>query len=182
MIIDQYDFETVKKYLVAALDQMKSEPKLFTIRINERTLTQRLSLKLQPFFQGVLSVDCEYNRMWDLTDVSKRLPREETWTDDDEGRTVFPDVIAHVRDEPFENLLVIEAKRNYHGKQLPEKDETKLKLFTDPKGDFHYRFGAFVNFVTEGENKHIAVVWFLDGKETDKKDFISIAMGQGGQT
>ena len=180
MIIDKYDFAAVRKYLVGALAQLKAEPKLFSIRINERTLTQRLSLKLQPFFQGVLSVDCEYNRMWDVTDVSKRLPREETWTDDDEGRTVFPDVIAHVRDEPFENLLVIEAKRNHHGNQLPEKDVTKLKLFTDPKGDFQYRFGAFVNFVTEGENKHIAVLWFLDGKKTDKKDVIPIPNENGG--
>jgi hypothetical protein len=179
MIIDRYNFETVRQNLRTALEQMKSEPKLFSIRINERTLTQRLSLKLQPFYDGVLSVDCEYNRMWDITDVSKRLPREPTWTDDDEGRTVFPDVIAHVRDEPFENLLVIEAKRNHHGNQLPEKDETKLRLFTHPRGDFQYRFGAFVNFLIDQEDKSIVVVWFLNGDKSAVQDTILIPANGG---
>ena len=86
MIIDRYSFETVRQNLLKALDQMKSEPKLFSIQINERTLTQRLSLQLQPFFNGLLSVDCEYNRMWDGSDMQKKLPHpEQTWTDDDEG-------------------------------------------------------------------------------------------------
>jgi hypothetical protein len=181
MIVEKYDFATVRKFLLAALSELKSEPKLFSIQINERTLTQRLSLKLQPFFDGILSVDCEYNRMWDGGDMTKKLPHpEQTWTNDDEGRTVFPDIIVHVRDAPFENLLVVEAKRNHRGEKLPEKDETKLKLFTDPKGDFQYRSGAFVNFATAAKERRVVVVWFLDGKKTDIEDIIPIPNENGG--
>lgn len=162
MIVDDFTFEQTRAILIQALAALAEEPKLFDFKINERTLTQRLSLYLQPRFGTKLSVDCEYNRMWEETDVKKELPwgSEQVWSDDCEGRTVYPDIIIHVRGRLFENLLVIEAKRNHSKDFLPEIDEKKLKRFTHPEGDFRYRWGAFLNFVINEAPKHVAVTWF----------------------
>jgi hypothetical protein len=63
LVSDARHFDQVADRLRKALGQLLNEPKLFEFKVNERTLTQRLSLHLQPLFQG-LSVDCEYNRYW----------------------------------------------------------------------------------------------------------------------
>jgi len=83
-IPDCFEFDRVTGSVYAALAKLLNEPKLFEFKINERTLTQRLSLHLQPFFKD-LSVDCEDNRQWcEKRDLVKRLPwdKEPTETDD----------------------------------------------------------------------------------------------------
>ena len=176
-MIDDFTFADVRKILVTALKELAKERKLFSYRINERTLTQRLSLHLQPSFRDPLSVDCEYNRMWeDNEDVVKQLPwgPEQVWTDDCDGRTVYPDIIIHERGGRFENLLVIEAKRNHGGRQLPDIDLRKLERFTHPDGDFRYRYGAFVNFVTIGDAKRVVVNWFQRAQLTEDSDEVCV--------
>ena len=122
--------------------------------------------------------------MWEEDeDIVKRLPWEadQVLTDDDTGRTVYPDIILHVRGKPFANLLVIEAKRNWNTEDIPENDKKKLEGFTKPDGDFRYPWGAFVNFVTKTRYKHVAVVWFaLDGKDTGKKEIVFLPDQIGG--
>lgn len=176
MKLEEFDFLKVQALLRNALDSLGKEPHLFSFRINERTLTQRLSLHLQQIVGIDLSVDCEYNRMWEEDeDIVKRLPwgADQVLTNDDTGRTVYPDIILHIRGKPFANLLVIEAKRNWKADDIPENDMKKLQGFTKPDGDFRYPWGAFINFVTETRYKHAVVVWFAsDGKETGKKDTI----------
>jgi hypothetical protein len=109
-------------------------------------------------------------------DIVKRLPwgAEPVRTDDDSGRTVYPDVIVHARGKKFANLLVVEAKRNWRGKKLPEIDRRKLQGFTDPKGEFRYRWGAFINFLTAPKRKQAVVVWFAEGKRSDNDDAVEI--------
>lgn len=177
MKLEQHDFPSVRTILLDSLAEMMTEPKLFSFRINERTLTQRLSLYLQKRFGIELSVDCEYNRMWeDDADIVKRLPwgKEPIWTDDDEGRTVYPDVIVHIRGEPLANLLAIEAKRNFPKDSLPPIDQRKLEGFTHPRGDFRYRWGAFINFTTRETPKQITVHWFSGGQNLKKCDVVKI--------
>lgn len=175
MVVDEFTFDEVRRIVTEALNALSKEPKLFTFRINERTLTQRLSLHLQKRFGDKLSVDCEYNRMWeDNEDLVKELPwgAEQVWTDDEDGRTVYPDIIVHIRGEQYENLLVVEAKRNHVGPDLPEIDERKLERFTHPEGDFAYRHGAFVNFFTMRDPKRVELIWFRNGASTGEHDDI----------
>ncbi len=176
MIVEEFSFEEVRDHVVGALMELATEPKLFSFRINERTLTQRLSLHLQPRFGTKLSVDCEYNRMWEEKDMTKELPwgAESLWSDDCDGRTVYPDIIIHVRGEPFANLLVIEAKRNHAEEFLPEIDQKKLVRFTHPEGDFRYRWGAFVNFVTAKTPKRASVIWFENANLREEKDEVGL--------
>jgi hypothetical protein len=176
MSVDKYGFQEVRGRLLQALANMAKEPRLFTFRINERTLTQRLAFHLQLLYLPPLSVDCEYNRMWEEKDMTKELPwgPEQVWSDDCEGRTVYPDVIVHVRGEPFENLLVIEAKRDHPGDNLPQIDRMKLERFTNKGGDFHYRWGAFLNFVAQPAQKRACVTWFEHGGINNQHDQISL--------
>lgn len=75
---------------------VESEHELFTVDVNERSLSARLAIHLQHRFPE-WDVDCEYNR---LGDRIKRLPQPgETRTDDPQGRTIYPDIIAHRRGE-----------------------------------------------------------------------------------
>ena len=175
MLADEFTFNQVRQILMEALNDLSKEPKLFSYRINERTLTQRLSLHLQRRFGDEISVDCEYNRMWENDeDLVKELPwgPEEVWTDDSEGRTVYPDIISHRRGGQFDNLLVIEAKRNHAGDSLPYIDERKLERFTHSNGDFRYRHGAFINFLTAANPKRIKITWFENASATGEHDEI----------
>lgn len=176
MTVDQYGFHEVRDRLLKALASMAKEPKLFTFRINERTLTQRLAFHLQLLYGPTLSVDCEYNRMWEENDMTKELPwgSDQVWSDDCEGRTVYPDVIIHLRGEPFENLLVIEAKRNHPENELPQIDRIKLERFTNASADFRYRWGAFINFVTLAAQKRASVTWFENGGTNNQNDQVSL--------
>ena len=173
-----WQFEQIAGHLRSALKQLLSEPKLFEFKVNERTLTQRLSLHLQPLFQ-CLSVDCEYNRQWtDDKDLVKRLQwrAEKTKTDDVDGATVYPDIIVHLRGLPTTNILVVEAKRDAQDLKPADKDYLKLKAFTDPKGTFKYIIGAHINFLTKTTHPPIAhVVWFEGGHPYHVEEDISTA-------
>lgn len=103
---------------------------------NERSITHRLAIYVEGQFPG-WDVDCEYNR--DGADP-KRLPRAQTvQTDDDQGRTVYPDIIVHKRgrnNDPGSNLLVIEVKKSPGGVAV-EQAIGKLRGFTQQSG---YRY------------------------------------------
>jgi hypothetical protein len=177
MRIEDFDWPTTRKVLLLALSEMAKEPKLFSFKINERTLTQRLAFHLQLIAGRELSVDCEYNRMWvGGKDLQKQLPwsREVIWNDDDEARTVYPDILVHVRgvEGAAGNALVIEAKRNHTTKSVSENDRLKLEGFTALDGLFKYSRGAFVNF--RAPSKRIEVKWFEGGKQQDESDEVAI--------
>jgi hypothetical protein len=173
--IMKWDFENVRAAVRNAIQKLIKEPKLSDFQINERTLTQRLSIHLQSAF-GPLFVDCEYNRMWTARgDKMKVLPwsAEPTLTDDIDGKTVYPDIIVHERGTQHNNLLVIEAKRR--GPKLPkdQKDYLKLCAFTDRKEFFHYAWGAHLYF-GKNENGQLScrAVWFADAEPTGVCDDI----------
>jgi hypothetical protein len=106
---------------------------------NERNISQRLALHLQAQFPDY-KVDCEYNRD---ADHIKRLDLypENARTDDLQGKTIYPDIVVHRRDEGS-NLLVIEV-----GKKAGEEDRKKdlLKL-RRTKEEYRYEGALFINF------------------------------------
>jgi hypothetical protein len=82
---------------------------LLEVDANERSISHRLALYLEDEFPG-WHVDCEYNR--DGHDPKRlQLEPDTVLSDDDQGKTVFPDIIVHKRGQ-VQNLLAIEIKKD----------------------------------------------------------------------
>src|ERR1700757_4413498 len=107
--------------------------------LGERTLTHRLAVHLESQFGG-WDVDCDYNR---LGERRLRLPKGSiVSTDDDIGKSVFPDIVVHRRAVP-ENLLAIEVRKAGNHQPL-EHDQHKLRALTDPHLWFAYWIGMIL--------------------------------------
>jgi hypothetical protein len=107
--------------------------------LGERTLTHRLAVQVEKHFPG-WEVDCDYNRLGERT---LRLPRGTIVSTDDEiGKSVFPDIVVHQREIP-NNLLAIEVRKATNH-QPPEHDQHKLRGLTDPHLWFAYRIGVLL--------------------------------------
>ncbi|WP_206597681.1 hypothetical protein [Pseudomonas syringae] len=128
-----------------ALSQLLDEDHdLLGIDANERSITFRFAMYLQQHFPG-WTVDCEYNR--DGTDP-KRLGHLELYPDseDDEAKTVFPDVIVHRRGTR-QNHLVLEFKKST-SRVDRRIDLRKLQGYKQQLG---YEHALFVEIGTEGQ-------------------------------
>jgi hypothetical protein len=107
--------------------------------VGERALTHRLAVHLESQFGG-WDVDCDYNR---LGDRRLALPKGTiVSTDDDIGKSVYPDIVVHRRSVP-ENLLAIEIRKGGNYQPL-EHDRHKLRALTDPHLWFAYRVGLLL--------------------------------------
>ena len=107
--------------------------------VGERALTHRLAVYLEKQFPG-WEVDCDYNRLGERT---LRMPRGTIIsTDDDIGKSVYPDIVVHQREIP-NNLLAVEVRKATNH-QPPEHDQHKLRGLTDPHLWFAYRIGVFL--------------------------------------
>lgn len=130
---------------------------LFEIDVNERTLTHRLAMYLQPAF-AEWHVDCEYNR-------DEHRPKE-LWLpggEDPDGydtnaQTVYPDIIVHKRGTN-ENLLVIEVKKT-SSHVTEEKDFLKLKEY---RSQLDYPYALFVELSVRPHAPGVSrVQWVID--------------------
>src|SRR5437868_4315581 len=112
---------------------------LFDKDLGERTLTHRLAVQLEKQFDG-WEVDCDYNRLGERV---LRMPHGTIVSTDDElGKSIFPDIVVHRRAVP-ENLLALEV-RKASNHQPPEHDQHKLRAMTDPHLWFAYRTGVYL--------------------------------------
>ncbi len=93
----------------ALIDLLKHDSHLLWIDANERSITFRFAMHLQTHLQD-WQIDSEYNR--DGVEP-KKLGHLGLYPDgeDDEAKTVFPDVIAHRRGTK-DNFLVLEFKKS----------------------------------------------------------------------
>ncbi|NYE22086.1 hypothetical protein [Pigmentiphaga litoralis] len=135
----------------ALSELLGNDDDLLGIDANERSITFRFAMYLQQHFPD-WTVDCEYNR--DGTDP-KRLGHLELYPDseDDEAKTVFPDVIVHRRGTR-NNYLVLEFKKSTSriDRQI---DLRKLRGYKQQLG---YEHALFVEVGTEGQ----AIVTMLE--------------------
>jgi len=107
--------------------------------LGERVLTHRLAVHLERQFTG-WDVDCDYNR---LGERRLRLPKGSiVSTDDDGGKSVFPDIVVHHRSVP-ENLLAIELRKAANHQPV-EHDRHKLRAMTDPHLWHAFRAGLLL--------------------------------------
>jgi hypothetical protein len=138
------------KVVFALSDFYARETHLLDDDLGERTLTHRLAVALERQFPE-WNVDCDYNRLGERT---WRLPKASIVSTDDElGKSIYPDVVVHQPGIP-ENLLAIEV-RKASNHQPPEHDRHKLRGLTDPHLWFAYRIGVLLtlgrNHVTLSE-------------------------------
>ncbi|WP_454677202.1 hypothetical protein [Achromobacter marplatensis] len=136
----------------ALSELLVNDPDLLSIDANERSITFRFAMYLQQYFTG-WTVDCEYNR--DGVEP-KRLGHLELYPDseDDEAKTVFPDVIVHRR-QTKENLLVLEFKKST-SRVDRQIDLRKLRGYKQQLG---YEHALFVEVGTGGEAIITALEW-----------------------
>jgi hypothetical protein len=132
--------QTELNKVVTALQEFYArEAFLFEKDLGERTLTHRLAVHLEKQFSG-WEVDCDYNR---LGERRLRLPHGSIVSTDDElGKSVYPDIVVHQREIP-NNLLAIEVRKTSNH-QPPEHDRHKLRALTDPHLWFAYAIGVYL--------------------------------------
>src|SRR6476619_812953 len=129
----------LNKVVTALQEFYAREIFLFEKDLGERTLTHRLAVHLEKQFPG-WSVDCDYNR---LGERMLLLPKGTIVSTDDEiGKSIFPDIVVHQREIP-NNLLAIEV-RKASNHQPPEHDQHKLRALTDPHLWFAYWIGVYL--------------------------------------
>jgi len=136
----QAEMQAELNKVVGALNEFYAhETHLFERDLGERTLTHRLAVQVEKQFPG-WEVDCDYNRLGERT---LRLPKGTIVSTDDEiGKSIYPDIVVHQRGIP-NNLLAIEV-RKASNHQPPEHDQHKLRALTDPHLWFAYRIGVLL--------------------------------------
>ena len=134
------EVEAELEKVVRALGEFYArESHLFDKDLGERALTHRLAVHVEHRFSG-WDVDCDYNR---LGERRLKLPKGAiVSTDDDSGKSVYPDIVVHRRAVP-ENLLAIEL-RKADSHQPPDHDRHKLRALTDPHLWFAYWIGVYL--------------------------------------
>lgn len=130
------ELEKVVRALVAFYAR---ETHLLDKDLGERALTHRLAVHLERQFTG-WDVDCDYNR---LGERRLKLPKGSiVSTDDDSGKSVFPDIVVHHRSVP-ENLLAIELRKAVNHQPV-DHDRHKLRAMTDPHLWHAFRAGVLL--------------------------------------
>jgi hypothetical protein len=132
--------------LVKALgDFYARESHLLERDLGERALTHRLAVAIERQFPD-WEVDCDYNRLGERT---WKLPKASiVSTDDDLGKSIYPDIVVHRRAVP-ENYLAIEVRKAANH-QPPDHDRHKLRALTDPHLWFAWRVGTLLMLGRKG--------------------------------
>jgi hypothetical protein len=133
----------IENNVIAAINiLLERDSFLLQNNVNERSISHKLAEYLQTRFES-WNVDCEYNRSHNVrkelhvTDEARSL-------DDTEAKTVFPDIIIHIRNTS-NNLLVIEIKKTTSSENAAF-DKRKLAAFV--RHPFSYKYGLFIRFTT----------------------------------
>ena len=139
--------------VAAALSALlRNDYDLLIMNANERSITFRFAMYLQSQFPD-WTVDCEFNR--DGVDP-KKLEHMDLYPDseDDEAKTVFPDVIVHRRGTK-QNHLALEFKKStsHVDRQID------LKKLLGYKQQLCYAHALFVEVETGGQASIVVLEW-----------------------
>ena len=149
--------DEIKAAVANAINNVLAEtPPLIFDDVHERSTAHRLAVHLDSQFPE-WNVDCEYDR---YGQVRKELSRIRECSKERATDYILPDIIVHHRgfNEPGNNLLVIEVKRNA---AFDPCDFQKLVGLTAQAGPFCYQFGLFIN-IDAGQ---FHCTWFQDGNQ-----------------
>jgi hypothetical protein len=137
---DAFTRNCIEKLVGLALEKLLQQDNYLLIHnANERSMAARLCIYFQEQFPK-WHVDCEYNR--DGIDPKKLSHLDiDPDQEDTDARTVFPDIVVHLRGTA-NNLLVIEIKKS-NSSVLRSIDFAKLRGY---KRELGYTFALFIEF------------------------------------
>ncbi len=168
-----------KKLQNSLLEFIKGHKILLVQDVKEETISHAIASCMSEIFEG-WDVDPEYNRFGiqqkkKLIGTSKQrfllykkegvIPNynitiEELYQNP-EAAPVFPDIIVHKRTEEFNNLLIVEVKKEQNPELFNGWDEWKIQFFMHT---FQYQFGAHVVLKTsdnyDDPHKYISMIKF----------------------
>ncbi|MBI4594751.1 MAG: hypothetical protein HY730_00045 [Candidatus Tectomicrobia bacterium] len=175
-----YGVELHLEKVKAALNSfLSNDSQLLTLCASERSISHKFAEHLQREFTE-WNVDCEYNRRGACPKTLRSNLFSEIKDDDQEAKTIFPDIIIHKRQEPI-NCLVIEIKKS-NNLNSAAKDKKKLTDFTDLKGDYKYEVGLFIVFDVTNQKigRRYSIIGFKNGTEdpTIKNSFEAMRYGR----
>ena len=131
---------------------LMEDGELLRVDANERSITHCLASHLKAELP-YLHVDCEYNR--DGIEPKRiRGISQETSSNDTEAKTVFPDIIAHIRGTDI-NYLVIEVKKSTNRTDHAIDIKKLLKY----KAELRYEYALFLELATGGKPGVTSVQW-----------------------
>jgi len=131
---------------------LMEDSELLRVDANERSITHCLASHLKSELP-YLHVDCEYNR--DGIDPKRiRGISQESGSDDTEAKTVFPDIIAHLRGTNI-NYLIIEVKKSSNRTD----HAIDLKKLSKYKTDLNYKHALFIEFTTGDKPGVTSMQW-----------------------
>lgn len=129
---------------------------LLESNIHEVAITHKLACYLQDMF-AYLDVDCEYNKH---EENPKRVNQ-------DEPKSIRPDIVVHRRKRDDCNLLVIEVKKI--GTRQRNIDPDKLKALTDQNGNFKYKYGVGLKLYKNKDKDICPCIQVYEGGEISKE-------------
>lgn len=150
--------ELLQKVIDALRSFLAKDKQLLRLDASERSISHKLAEYLQQEFPE-WNVDCEYNRRGDRPKTMPRSLFHDILDNDQDAKTIFPDIIVHRRNRA-DNLLVLEIKKSNSNVSF-ESDKIKLKAFTDREGDYNYKVGLFIEF--DIDNQKISSLRCFEG-------------------
>ena len=131
--------QTELNKVVTALEEFYARETFLLERdLGERTLTHRLAVYIEKQFRDGKSIAITTGSANGRCGCRRGSIVS---TDDDIGKSVYPDIVVHQREIP-NNLLAIEVRKAANH-QPPEHDQHKLRGLTDPHLWFAYRIGVY---------------------------------------
>lgn len=136
--------QALKKLIETDKDLIETQPK-------EESINHKLAQYLEAVLReknllGPCSVDMEYNKYREDEKKSSN------------GRYIRPDIIFHKRRSGNENnLIVIEAKKNYDNRG----DREKVMNLVNSR-DYQYSVGAVISYFPE--RKYVKVKFYVEGE------------------
>jgi hypothetical protein len=142
----------LQKSIIQALKMLiKVDSDLIETQPKEESINHKLAQYLEAVLDeknllGYCCVDIEYNKY------------KEGEKKGSNGRYIRPDIISHKRRSGNEdNLIVIEAKKNYDSR----RDREKVIDLVDNK-NYQYSVGAVISYFPKRE--HVKIKFYVDGK------------------
>ena len=161
---------TVREKLeISLIETIKNNETLMVHDANEITISHAISSEMSKQFPNC-DVDPEYNRFGaeqrtKIISMSRKrflqykaqgvVPSCKMTIDElyqnPEKAPVFPDIIVHIRTEEFNNLLIVEVKKENNPELFDGWDEWKIQFFMEV---FQYQHGAQVVLKTTEKLDH----------------------------
>jgi len=144
--------------------------------LSEQSISHKLAEKLQWLFPKY-NVDCEYNgNVFEdngkkrITILKNELRNKKLLRENEEDlsheicRSVFPDILVHVRKENKSNLLIIEMKKSSNSTSR-EYDTMKLKAYTNNYygNQLEYQLGVLVEINTTNDKGNYEFELYKNG-------------------